>query len=353
MSLIQISLPDIKFDIEGFPGEDDYITSCMKEFANWEPNISEKFSAILIQAKKYNVKGIVLDVGACYGYYSLIASQLNYTTHAFEPNPITLEILKRNIERSGNGNIITHNIGLGDKHELKSIEFSEKNIGGSSLKEPAVEGTQIEIQAMDSLSFNQPVIIYKIDAEGYEPEVIAGSIKTIKKSKVEFIVLEISPKFYPSKKVITEVFNPLWAENYLSFDVGLQDSGKPEDALKKFDLFTSAEKLEEHLLNTGQTNFLFVKKDNIALNYSTGSLWKDELLSLWTIESYRNNINKLNTVTKELNSIHLLVYEVKKENRKLFNMLNEAAAFQAELLESIKRKDEYIAQLENTNLQQT
>lgn len=353
MSLIQISLTDVKFDIEGFPGEGDYITSCMKEFANWEPNISDKFSTILRQAKKHNIKGIVLDVGACYGYYSLIAAQNNFTSHAFEPNPVTLEILKKNIQVSGKGQVIPHNIGLGNKYELKSIEFSRDNIGGASLKDLAQEGKQLEIQAMDNVPLEQHVIIYKIDAEGYEPEVIAGSIKTIKDLKVDFIILEISPKFYSIKKVITEVFNVLWAENYMAFDIGLQDSGKLEDALKKFELFTSEEELENHLLNTGQTNFLFVRKDNADLEYLTGSLWKDELLSKWSIESYSSNVNKLNTIKKDQNSIHLLVYEVKKENRKLYELLKNAAAFQNELLESIKKKDEYIALLENTNLQET
>ena len=65
---------DFEFNLETTDqdGSTDYITSCIKDFGNWEPNVTRKFVRILESAQKNHHPGLVLDIGSCFGYYSII-----------------------------------------------------------------------------------------------------------------------------------------------------------------------------------------------------------------------------------------------------------------------------------------
>jgi len=354
MSQIPISLPGgIHFNIEGLQQDNDYITTCMTKFNNWEPNLSEKFASILNQAKKNNIKGIVLDIGSCFGYYSLIAGQSDFRSIAFEPNPQTLQILKRNVDLSGKGMVSIREVGLSNISGQKKITMPSGNVGGSSLTDTDTEDSiQVEIRRLNDEPIDGKVIICKIDVEGYEPEVIQGGLETIRRSKVDFILIEISSKFCPLEKLIGQVFIPLWKEGYLSFDIGLQDSGEMENAIKRLKLLLSADSVGDHLKNVDQTNFIFVRKE-IPGNYLTGEPWKDELLMKWSLESTEGKERELESLSIDLAGKSQIVEDEKKENSKLFEELKNAAAFQQELLSAIREKDDTIAEAENTKLKLT
>jgi FkbM family methyltransferase len=334
---------EIEFLLSGieYKDSDDYITSCITQFGNWEPNVTKKFLTILDKASKSNEAGIVIDVGAYLGYYSIIAAKKGFKVLAFEPNPEVIPFLKSNISVIPIGLVKVNEFALGNERGLASLTIPEKNLGGAYL-EFGKGNESINIRALDSFELPHRVTIFKIDAEGFEVEVIKGAYNTIIQNQIDFVFIEISPKFLPVAETVDKIFKILWKAGYLSFDIGLQDSGKMEDAIKVFHLFSDENTLIKHLNTISQTNFLFIRKDNNRSEFLTGSLWKDELIHEWLLESLDES-RRTNNEKESLNvEIMNLTDDLRVENKKLFEELMKASSFQKELIEVIRLKDEQL-----------
>ena len=118
---------------------------------------------ILRQAKKSDV---VVDVGANIGYYTvLLADKVGKTgkVYAFEPDIISFEILKKNIEANNLKNVVAVNAGVGSKNETKMLYKSEENLGDHKLFKPTLpslkKGGKIIITSKDM----ETVKIIKLD----------------------------------------------------------------------------------------------------------------------------------------------------------------------------------------------
>ena len=75
-----------------------------------------------------------LDIGANIGNHSLFFSQYFSTVYAFEPNPVTYELLKINSTYvSKTKNIIPYCYGLSDKTQNLNLRFDPNNIGNSKI----------------------------------------------------------------------------------------------------------------------------------------------------------------------------------------------------------------------------
>lgn len=187
---------------------------------------------ILRQTKKGDV---VVDVGANIGYYTvLLADKVGKTgkVYAFEPDIISFEILKKNIEANNLKNVVAINVGVGSKNETKMLYKSEENLGDhklfndqflmsnvqktqnppvgkptSSLNPPkadafrrAGEREAIKIIKLDDYLADIKVNLIKIDTQGWEPEVVEGAKEIIKKNK-PIIFMEYSPASYSLAKL--------------------------------------------------------------------------------------------------------------------------------------------------------
>src|SRR3990167_11030981 len=82
--------------------------------------------------------GVVADVGACLGDYTLTFSQMageRGRVHAFEPNPMVFECLQHNLHTYMDlANVELYNCGLGERYEPVSIILDRHNIGASRLQ---------------------------------------------------------------------------------------------------------------------------------------------------------------------------------------------------------------------------
>lgn len=165
-----------------------------------------------IRLAKYLIRNLrpndsFLDVGAHYGYFSLLAAQLvgsNGQVTAFEASPSTFRILKKNTSRTKN--ITAINKAVSDQTtELSFFEFpnlySEYNtIDISQFKDkPWLEKyrpTEIRIPAdtLDNLLTGQEVIpsIIKIDVEGAEFQVVNGARRFLENHS-PVVVMEYLP----------------------------------------------------------------------------------------------------------------------------------------------------------------
>lgn len=130
-----------------------------------------------------------IDIGAHYGYYSILASHLvgnKGRVHSFEPTPSTFEILKRNVSKSNN--IIVNNVACFS--ETGSITFYDygsrysgfNSITTSRLKEAASRRslTVRTCRLDDYIECMQLVPDFvKIDAESAEYEILKGMNKIL------------------------------------------------------------------------------------------------------------------------------------------------------------------------------
>ena len=136
---------------------------------------------------------VFLDVGANFGYYSLLAARLGIfdEIHAFEPHPETYKRLLWHIRANNfEGAITPHNIAASDA--VRDMSMSKNSDPGNALLHKSNGGTvNVSAAPLDSLfSFRGQNICAKIDTEGHEDEVLQGAADLLMHNDV-FLQIEI------------------------------------------------------------------------------------------------------------------------------------------------------------------
>lgn len=152
---------------------------------------------------------IVIDGGACEGFYTLKIKQNNPACKilAIEPNPIVFEILKKNIESNHLKNVILVNKALDIKVGKIPFEYVEQisSTGGKNmkiikrpwLKKSMIKKTTVECTTLKELckEYNlEDIDILKLDIQGMEAKVLKQSkdlLPRVHKIVAEWHTLEI------------------------------------------------------------------------------------------------------------------------------------------------------------------
>jgi FkbM family methyltransferase len=115
---------------------------------------------------------VFVDVGANVGAYSVRAASGGMKVYAFEPNPETVKVLKRNAE-------INHvSIDLLE-YALGSADGNAKMSPNGALSRISADGAiEVPLRTLDSFDLPR-VDLLKVDVEGYELEVLKGARKTL------------------------------------------------------------------------------------------------------------------------------------------------------------------------------
>lgn len=164
----------------------------------WEKSITDAFVARLRPGMT------VIDVGANYGYYSLLAACCvggKGKVYSFEPNPRTFEVLTKNIEVNNVGSIVqAHPLAVLDSRRKIKLHVLHKFQGSSSQFSPELvpePDTPPEQQPwVDAVSLDEiiqgKVDLIKIDAEGSEPLVFEGMKGILSRGTDLTIFMEIN-----------------------------------------------------------------------------------------------------------------------------------------------------------------
>ena len=142
---------------------------------------------------------VFVDVGANTGQHSLFMSRLVAEVHAFEPYPPVLARLNDTVESNSLANVFVHPVGLGAAHQtLEFFEPPATNQGTGSFvrsyDDSSDGATQLEVVIGDEYLAERGinrVNLMKIDAEGYEKNVLAGLAKTLERER-PVVVLEVT-----------------------------------------------------------------------------------------------------------------------------------------------------------------
>lgn len=119
-----------------------------------------------------------VDVGACLGYYSLLASEIVGKLGkviAFEPDYDNFMYLGRNVARNKSKNIFSHNKAASNKKGKMTFHISD-HIGCHSLLHSKLSG-HIHHEEVPTVRIDQyidHIDVIKIDVEGWEYYVLKG-----------------------------------------------------------------------------------------------------------------------------------------------------------------------------------
>jgi FkbM family methyltransferase len=152
---------------------------------------------------------LFVDVGAHWGFFTLQAAThpaRDATVVGFEPDPANAAILIKNVADNG----LTDKVSVvcaacGDDFEIAPLVANSTmmhSIRGVGLKPPFARGPSkwVPVVTLDRalVAFPRAAsarIILKIDAEGFEPQVLAGAKSLLQAGRVAIIVWEYGPAF--------------------------------------------------------------------------------------------------------------------------------------------------------------
>lgn len=143
---------------------------------------------------KFEKDDIIIDCGANYGdlYTWLKLKKIPIKYISFEPSPSEFKCTELNCI-----NQINNNIGLSNKSGISEF-YLKSDSGDSSIIEPSGGFTK-KIQ-IKTITLNEyflkneikKVKLFKLEAEGFEPEILQGSTNVL--DKIEYIGIDGSPE---------------------------------------------------------------------------------------------------------------------------------------------------------------
>jgi FkbM family methyltransferase len=191
-SLVKIYVPKYNYKVYCYLTEDDYNHMTIRE-----DDIIENF-----QPKS---EGIVVDVGAHYGRYTLIAAKRigpKGKVIAIEADPKNFDMLNKNIKLNKLEHVITLNLAATSNKSKVKLSIPEKKPGHtiySSIipdRAPTEKFIEVNANTLDNLLHENGISIeevnwIKIDVEGAELEVLKGATNVLSKNKDISLLIEI------------------------------------------------------------------------------------------------------------------------------------------------------------------
>lgn len=155
----------------------------------WRDGIAHCFDQMKTKYQSGSVRvepgDVVVDVGANIGEFSLAVSGIAGRILAFEPDPLPFRCLEAN--GAAAGNITPMAFALSNKPG--TVEFYQATAtADSSIVQPDTDARIIKIEArtlddvIESLGIEK-VDFLKLEAEGWEPEVLEGAARTLKRTR--------------------------------------------------------------------------------------------------------------------------------------------------------------------------
>lgn len=226
----------------------------------------EQFSSRLV-ANFVNKCDLFLDVGAHYGFYSLVANESNkqIKTIAIEPVEENYEILKRNLRANGIWGASAHLLrsALGDR--IGEVDFfkSSASDNGGLFEHPnatVINKFKVSITTIDHILREEESrsLFIKMATECNEMDVIKGMDNTFKKYRELYLLIKMNPKMLKlAGTSCEEIFEYLSLKGFKVFGI--------DDRKNKYYPLDTDENLIRMQETSGYFNVLCIRKD-VALS---------------------------------------------------------------------------------------
>lgn len=147
-------------------------------FGTYEPEQTKLF------AEAVKPGAVVYDIGAHYGYYTLLSSKFvghNGQVISFEPSPGNLVKLRRHISLNNCENVRVLELAVSDVEGTARFETRT----GSGVGHLASDGPlEVRVTRLDAVARDLPApTVMKIDVEGAEVGVLEGARETLERSR--------------------------------------------------------------------------------------------------------------------------------------------------------------------------
>ena len=187
------------------------------------------FEAHRVKRLALDVKDAValIDIGANIGYYTVLAASRRCRVEAFEPEPLNLIRLKRNLKLNGldQSMVRVHEFALGDKDGLIDLgrPLSDNYGHASIVNTDDCDKISVPVRRFDGLGLIVAGrYVFKIDVEGAEEIVLSGfsGIWSVL-GRGSIFYIEIHRQYGANLDSIHKVFiNKGFAVSYLDDDTG-------------------------------------------------------------------------------------------------------------------------------------
>lgn len=146
---------------------------------NFKYQLDLLYDSYLLNSIDIQKDDVIVDCGANVGELFLAVKEknLDVTYMGFEPDKETYECLKLNVKNEKN---IVHNIGLSNIDGSNNFYIDNEGGNSSFVDFGTSESIKVDTKTLDSFNIKKNIKLFKIDAEGYEPEVLSGSKNTLK-----------------------------------------------------------------------------------------------------------------------------------------------------------------------------
>ncbi len=169
--------------------ENDYYYQNLQSFVNNHPQ--------LLHYARSNLRSdyVCFDVGASIGITTLLLCSLcpNGHVYSFEPSPVNAGYLRQNLAFNGVKNCTIIEAGVGER--AGSLQFHHSSFSGAEshfvteahLDRENKQTIPVDVVTLDDFLNRKREVgrldFIKIDAEGFEPAILAGARDTIKRFK--------------------------------------------------------------------------------------------------------------------------------------------------------------------------
>ena len=252
----------------GFPliilGSDVSLSTALLIDNTWEPHLTSLFN------RKVKSNMTIIDIGANIGYYSALFASKGACVHAFEPNPLFQEILRKNIHINSRSqtskDVFVNQCAIGSSEEVISVKFPRFITGSSSLtlkggtpwgdldsgQDHEVDINVIALDHYSELNNLEKVDIIKIDVESYEEEVFKGARNLIARQQNLMLCMEYTKGAYSNDFLVQlfDTFPRAYLPEFNNYEIGIQ--------------FLEAYEREEILPSRNSLDIVFLKGDRFA-----------------------------------------------------------------------------------------
>lgn len=143
---------------------------------------------------------IVVDIGANIGYYTLLFARLvgdEGKVYAFEPDPASFALLKKNVEKNGYKNVVLVKKAVSDKTGTIKLYICEENKGDHRIYNSGDKRKYVEIKStrLDDYfgEIHENINFIKMDIQGSEGLALKGMADILKRNANLKIILEFWP----------------------------------------------------------------------------------------------------------------------------------------------------------------
>jgi len=181
---------------------------------------------------KYLKPGMTfLDVGAHFGYYTLLGTSIvgeNGQVHSFEPTPSSFQMLRHNTR--GKRNVHLSRVALFSKQGVMTFnDYGARFSGFNSLYRARLKGDRLQritparydvrVMPLDDYVREQGISpdFVKIDAESAEYEILQGMQRTVKELR-PIVTLEVGDLNVPGALKSKNVISSLTKQGYQAYD---------------------------------------------------------------------------------------------------------------------------------------